>query len=974
VAHRLAIDLGTSHTVAVVRRSDEAPRPLLFDGSPLMPSAVFAEPPRLHVGRDAERMALVDPSRFEPHPKRRVDEGSVLLGNTEFTVVDMLAALLRRVSAEAAQAGVPASADTVLTCPADWATQRRNVLLAAARTAGLGPVRLVEEPVAAATYCMDVLQQQVGVGGVLTVFDFGGGTLDVSVLRRDPDGLRVLSVGGLDDLGGVDIDAALVGHLGQLISLRSPRVWQRLNNPGPQSEQRERRQFWDEVRGAKEMLSRTASAPVHVPGMDGALHLTREELERVAGPLVDRAVDETRRVLQRAGVDPRQLAGLFLVGGSSRIPLVASRLHGRFGLAPAVPEQPELPVAYGALIVAGGRGGPSVPASMPAPAPVSTPPRPTSGVPVSTPPRPTSGVPVSPADGSGGFPASYPPMPSVPSAPPFGAPTGPPPGAPGGPPRGVPTGPPPGFPPSGFAPPGPGAPGMPPRRPTLPPRRRSGTTRIVVLLVVVALLVFCGWGVFAVYKGVKGAFTAANNAVSGNGGTGNGGTGGTGGGRAGSAGDLKQIAALKIPGEGGLATTVGPDTVFYAGVGGGKIEVVALNTADGKEKWKVSVPAEPENLRLRQTGDLLLVDGERAASHAGKDIRAVLDAKTGVQKRLDVVGGQRVVAYFGGDAVVENDRPHHVARVDLATGAQKWKFDVKDSIGSPDYWAVPSLVPAPDGPQAGQGVGGRLPWTIEGETVSDWSQALAADPAAVVAIDEDAGKVSVLDAGTGKAKLTQAVPLNAEKWTVYAGFVVGVQNDKVSPGQTKIAGYGLDNLGERFKFPLPAGSRVERIKPCGPQHVCVAYSGTGGDWITLAVDLKTGQEAWRKTAKFGDEPDWFLMGPGLVYGKESFGHIGAPQLCDPLKGETTRGIAGGTAGVQAMAGAGRRVAVSGVRSQLSSTVWTVATVDLGTGKTSSALDLGAQLPTQMSMWGDVVAAVAKDDRRLLVARAPEAGK
>jgi len=255
---RLAIDLGTSHTVAVVRRGDEAPRPVLFDGSPVLPSAIFSEPPRLHVGRDAERMALIDPSRYEPHPKRRVDEGSVLLGNTEVTVVDMFTALLRRVAAEATQAGVPVGAGAVLTCPADWGAHRRGALVTAAGAAGLGPVRLVDEPVAAATYCLDVLRQQVPIGGAVAVFDFGGGTLDASVLRREPGGLRVLSVGGLDDLGGVDVDAALVGHLGQLIGLRSPRVWQRLTNPGPQSEQRERRQFWDDVRAAKEMLSRAS--------------------------------------------------------------------------------------------------------------------------------------------------------------------------------------------------------------------------------------------------------------------------------------------------------------------------------------------------------------------------------------------------------------------------------------------------------------------------------------------------------------------------------------------------------------------------------------------------------------------------------------------------------------------------------------------------------------------------------------------
>jgi hypothetical protein len=397
--YRLSIDLGTCHTVAVVRRGGEAPRALLFDGSPLLPSGVYAKGPgALFVGRDAERMSLVEPARFEPYPKRLVDEGTALLGDTEVPVATLLAAVLRRVVAEAVQAGVSTAA-TVLTCPADWGPQRRRVLLAAAHEAGLGAVDLVDEPVAAATYCVGVLGHQVPPGRCLAIFDFGGGTLDVTVVRRDPDGLRVLAVGGLDDLGGVDVDAALVGHLGQLVALRDPELWHRLSQPGTAAGQRDRRAFWSEVRGAKEMLSRATSAPVQVPGRDDAPHLTREELERVAGPLIDRAVDETRRVLDRAGVtgnpadhgrpDQRSaqeptalLAGIFLVGGSSRIPLVASRLHARFGIAPTVPEQPELPVAYGALLAgAGPAPAPSGPTPMP-PAPMS--PAPAGGTPTAT--------------------------------------------------------------------------------------------------------------------------------------------------------------------------------------------------------------------------------------------------------------------------------------------------------------------------------------------------------------------------------------------------------------------------------------------------------------------------------------------------------------------------------------------------------------------------------------------------------------
>ncbi|HEY1174868.1 MAG TPA: Hsp70 family protein, partial [Phytomonospora sp.] len=83
----LGVDFGTSHTVAVFRRDDGTPSPLLFDGSPLLPSAVCAEPDgTLLTGRDAVHSARLRPERFEPNPKRRVDDGSVLLGDTEIPV------------------------------------------------------------------------------------------------------------------------------------------------------------------------------------------------------------------------------------------------------------------------------------------------------------------------------------------------------------------------------------------------------------------------------------------------------------------------------------------------------------------------------------------------------------------------------------------------------------------------------------------------------------------------------------------------------------------------------------------------------------------------------------------------------------------------------------------------------------------------------------------------------------------------
>jgi molecular chaperone HscA len=342
----IGVDLGTSNTVAVIRWPDGRTRPLLYDGAPILPSGVFLdESGRLHVGRDAQRMAQLDPARFEPNPKRRIDEAAVLLGDREVPVVDLLAAILGAVARGAVEA-VGFLPPAVLTHPAAWGQRRRETLVTAAGRAGWPPFRLVPEPVTATRYFADVLRRPVPVGGSLAVFDFGGGTLDIAVVRRESGGFAVLGSGGIPDLGGLDIDAALVAHLSQVLAGVLPPA---LHNPTSATERRDRRAYWEDVRGAKEMLSRTTVAPVAVPGVEQAIHLTREELERVAAPLVRRGVYETAAVIGRCGLHPDQLAGLFLVGGSSRLPLVARMLHAELGVAPTVLEQPELPVAEGAL-------------------------------------------------------------------------------------------------------------------------------------------------------------------------------------------------------------------------------------------------------------------------------------------------------------------------------------------------------------------------------------------------------------------------------------------------------------------------------------------------------------------------------------------------------------------------------------------------------------------------------------------------
>ncbi|GAA2582881.1 hypothetical protein GCM10010399_10770 [Dactylosporangium fulvum] len=976
--HRLAIDLGTCHTVAVVRRGDEAPRALLFDGSPVMASGIYAdEQGKLSVGRDAERLSQLAPERFEPYPKRSVDQGSVLLGHVEVTVVEMLAALLRRAAEESLQAGVNPVGSTVLTCPADWGGQRRGVLLEAARAANLGPVVLADEPIAAATYCLRVLGQQIAPLQSLAVFDFGGGTLDVSVVRREFDGLRVLGVGGLDDLGGVDIDAALIGHLGQLISLRNPELWQRLSNPDSPAAHRDRRALWSEVRAAKEMLSRTASAPVHVPGTEEALHLTREELERVAGPLIDRAVDETRRVLERAGVDVRQLAGIFLVGGSSRIPLVASRLHARFGVAPVVPEQPELPVAYGGMLAVG-----------PAPQQFDTQSasRPVSGTPVSpgaSPAFPVSApMPTSSAAYGSSASAAQPSSTSVPAQP--GSPMSGPlaaapaspgaagPGAafgatasPGAPPFGAPPRPNPATPPFGAPPPpspaGPGAPGYPggPASPMKPggfapapppvvvrPRRRTGPW--IALVIVLALIGSCVWGGTKVFGWIGNQFQAMTDGLPGTNPTDQNGdlTNPK-------ADGLKRGEVLTYAEAGTITAVAGSGTVYTAATLKGQTQVTAYATA-GAQQWAQTLSMEPTELHLTIVGDLLIVDGGNDASRGDQDARAVLDLKQQGKVLWTQLWDNRIDLFYQGEEAVAEFRGTKPAlhRVNLRNGESKWS---RPGINSLVINGARTVRPALVWPGA-NAVGPVPSYEIDFNGSMPFQETIAADPTVAVQL-EDSNKISKIDLGNGSVKASATIEVNMrDPWLVYNGIVIV----KTKNASNSITGYKLADFSRAWEYKTPAGIKIADFRPCGEKLVCVVGEQSL-KYRLNAVDVAFGTEKW--TINTGDEPRGYVLDGQFVLGTGAFTSAGKPAVIDLATGKPKQVIGGGLPSNTAYAGAGGRVAMITIRGGISS-VWQVAVVNVGDGKVVGSADYGEDIVTNVSLSDNAVVVFDTETRKV----------
>ncbi|GAA3301471.1 Hsp70 family protein [Dactylosporangium vinaceum] len=435
---RLGVDFGTSNTVAVVRWPDGRSRPLVFDGSPLLPSAVYAEPGgAIIVGRDAVHSARLEPARFEPNPKRRIDDGTVLLGDREIPVGELIAAVLRRVRDEWARSVGGAAPDVTITVPASWGATRRLQVADAAVAAGLGQVRLVPEPVAAAAYFTQVLGHDVKVGSVVVVYDFGAGTFDASVVARTAEGFEVLAVDGRDDIGGIDFDNAVVKHIGTICEPRAPQEWGRLMNPQTVEDRRHRRLLFDDAKVAKERLSRQPASDLTIPLLNFDVHLTREELERLAQPMIEQTIRVTKGVMRWAQLSEGAVAGVFLVGGSSRMPLVATLLHRMLGTAPTAIEQPELVVAEGSML-AGSR--PTQATAKPAPGPATgvlpqvpgfewQRPEPGSAPPVSAPPvsaPPVSGSPAfstPPPSSRFGSPVSAPPVSTPPaSTPPVSAP------------------------------------------------------------------------------------------------------------------------------------------------------------------------------------------------------------------------------------------------------------------------------------------------------------------------------------------------------------------------------------------------------------------------------------------------------------------------------------------------------------------------------------------------------------------------
>ncbi len=241
--------------------------------------------------------------------------------------------------------GEPPSAIT-LTIPANWSEHRRRIFTNAVSSDHLPPLNIITEPEAAAIHYAE--NERIEPGEIVAVYDLGGGTFDTAILRRTTDGFEVLGQPeGIDRLGGIDFDAAVYSHVNRTLdgTLDDLDLDDTIVTSGLA-------QLRVSCVEAKEALSEESDTeiPVMLPGLRTEIRMTRSELEAMIRPALSDSIGALRRALSSANVSPEDVTVVLLVGGSSRIPLVAQLVSTEFGRPVAVDAHPKHAIALGAAL------------------------------------------------------------------------------------------------------------------------------------------------------------------------------------------------------------------------------------------------------------------------------------------------------------------------------------------------------------------------------------------------------------------------------------------------------------------------------------------------------------------------------------------------------------------------------------------------------------------------------------------------
>jgi len=340
----IGIDLGTTNSVATVLIDGEL-RHISFDNDYLLPSVVNISDEGVIVGIKAKNLALIERDKTAISIKRKMGRGEkVKLNNTFYTPAQISSFIIKRIKEEAIkQTGIEFS-KAVVTVPAYFNEKQREDTAEAVKLAGLEPIRILNEPTAAAiSYGADKNEDMV-----FAIYDLGGGTFDVSIIENSQGLLEVISTTGDNYLGGDDFDNKLAEYIleksGLNITLSNKLKFKLLKIA---TETKIKLSNSEEVHIDEKFFAKVDGKALHLE-----VTIKREEFEKLIEDYIDKTIRLLIEAVSDSGYSIEEIDNIILTGGSSRIPLISKKILEATSMLPILIEDPDKAVSIGAILQA----------------------------------------------------------------------------------------------------------------------------------------------------------------------------------------------------------------------------------------------------------------------------------------------------------------------------------------------------------------------------------------------------------------------------------------------------------------------------------------------------------------------------------------------------------------------------------------------------------------------------------------------